>query len=194
MDKRWEAGLRNGNLCPTVMKFEDLNCFRRCPPCTALMHYPLPSEVTSAISSNAGGGWWRCARPERRWPCWQYGCCSPAPPIACSICRPAAARFAGHRHVHRDGVSGSCRLNRIRRPVDWVKMAGIIEQHDPRFDEALITVTSRVLGSAEHRGSDEILSHLLRDVERRRQPSASQQDSHPALGRQALGGASWRHF
>jgi hypothetical protein len=62
---------------------------------------------------------------------------------------------------------GIRRLRPIRGPVDWVAMAGIIEEHDPRFNQALITVTSRVLGSPEHRGSEEILAHLLRDVERR---------------------------
>lgn len=60
---------------------------------------------------------------------------------------------------------GIRRLRPLRGPVDWVTMAGMIEQHDPRFDQALITVTSRVLGLPEHRGSDEILSHLLREVE-----------------------------
>lgn len=58
------------------------------------------------------------------------------------------------------------RLLPLRGPIDWVSMAGVIEEYDPRFQQRLITVTSRVLGSPEHRGSDEILSHLLREVGR----------------------------
>src|SRR5438105_1467091 len=35
--------------------------------------------------------------------------------------------------------AGIMRLGRLRGPVDWVAMAAIIEQHDPRFEQALIT-------------------------------------------------------
>ena len=45
---------------------------------------------------------------------------------------------------------GMARLRRIRGPVNWITMAGLIEAYDPRFDQALITVTSRVLLSLIH--------------------------------------------
>ncbi len=64
-------------------------------------------------------------------------------------------------------AAGITRLQALRATVDWIAMAAVIESHDPRFDQRLITVTSRVLGLPEHRGSDEILSHLLREVEQR---------------------------
>ena len=63
--------------------------------------------------------------------------------------------------------TGVRRIRTLRGPIDWVAMAGVIEAHDPSFEQSLITVTSRVLGSPEYRGSDEILSHLQRDVELR---------------------------
>ncbi|HWE92833.1 MAG TPA: hypothetical protein VG269_02560, partial [Tepidisphaeraceae bacterium] len=56
-------------------------------------------------------------------------------------------------------------LRPLRRPVDWVETAGSIERQNPRFAQRLVTVTSRMLGSPDHRGSDEILSHLLREVD-----------------------------
>src|SRR4051812_474359 len=62
---------------------------------------------------------------------------------------------------------GFFRLRPIRGPIDWVSIASMIERRDARFEQALITVTSRVLGDPDHRGSDEILAHLLRGVEQR---------------------------
>ncbi|HZK82131.1 MAG TPA: hypothetical protein VFC46_13710, partial [Humisphaera sp.] len=56
------------------------------------------------------------------------------------------------------------RILPLRGEIDWVAMAGVIEENDPRFQQRLITVTSRVLGAADYRGSDEILSHLVREV------------------------------
>ena len=53
------------------------------------------------------------------------------------------------------------------RGVNWVRAAIRIEQYDPQFGQRLITVASRVLGAAEHRGSDDMLRELVRDVDRR---------------------------
>jgi hypothetical protein len=55
----------------------------------------------------------------------------------------------------------------MRRRVDWIHAAGRIEQSDPQFGQRLVTVASRVLGAAEHRGSDDMLRELIRDVDRR---------------------------
>lgn len=54
----------------------------------------------------------------------------------------------------------------LRRRVDWVEAAGTIERHSPQFGQRLVTVASRVLGPAEHRGSDDMLRELLREVDR----------------------------
>ncbi len=50
--------------------------------------------------------------------------------------------------------------------ADWVAAAQEIERQNPRFDQRLVTVTSRLLGRPEHRGSDEILEHLVYQVDR----------------------------
>ncbi|HZL36492.1 MAG TPA: hypothetical protein VFC78_14330 [Tepidisphaeraceae bacterium] len=66
------------------------------------------------------------------------------------------------------GIGALCFFLRPMRllfhPVDWVETAATIERQNPAFGQRLVTVTSRMLGSAAHRGSDEILSHLLREV------------------------------
>ena len=54
----------------------------------------------------------------------------------------------------------------LRREVDWVDAADRVEQRNPQFGQRLVTVTSRVLGPSEHRGSDDMLRELLRDVDR----------------------------
>src|SRR5215207_3228579 len=54
----------------------------------------------------------------------------------------------------------------LRRRIDWSATASDIEAHSPQFAERLMTVTSRVFGATEHRGSDEMLLHLLYDVDR----------------------------
>src|SRR4051794_40444359 len=54
----------------------------------------------------------------------------------------------------------------LRRHVDWAAGAADLEAHGAPFGESLMTVTSRVLGAPEHRGSDEMLVHVLRDVDR----------------------------
>lgn len=54
----------------------------------------------------------------------------------------------------------------LRRRVDWAEAADRIERHSPQFGQRLVTVASRVLGPAEHRGSDDMLRELLRDVDR----------------------------
>ena len=70
------------------------------------------------------------------------------------------------------GVTGAALV--LRRPIvaarrgraDVLDAAAEIERHDPRFAQRLVTVVSRLLGPAEHRGSDEILFRLLTDVSR----------------------------
>ncbi len=58
-------------------------------------------------------------------------------------------------------------LRRRLGPVpDWVDIAERIERLNPRFGQRLQTVTSRLLGRPEHRGSDEILEHLVYTVNR----------------------------
>lgn len=54
---------------------------------------------------------------------------------------------------------------RMRRRVDWVDVAAQIEEREPRFSQALLTVVSQLTGGRANRGSEEILSHLLQDVE-----------------------------
>ena len=39
-----------------------------------------------------------------------------------------------------------------------------VERQDARFEQRLVTVTSRLLGAADYRGSDDILIRLLREV------------------------------
>lgn len=52
-----------------------------------------------------------------------------------------------------------------RRRMDWIGTATRIERQDPQFGQSLLTVISRLLGPTAHRGSEEILSHLLHDLE-----------------------------
>ena len=66
----------------------------------------------------------------------------------------------------------------LRRRLDWVDAAAEVERHDPRFAQRLTTVTSRLFGPAEHRGSEDLLYRLLSDVDReaaaaRRRPRAA---------------------
>ena len=49
-------------------------------------------------------------------------------------------------------------------PTDLLAAAGAVEQRDSRFQQRLVTVASRSLGAADYRGSDEILSILMRQV------------------------------
>ncbi len=49
--------------------------------------------------------------------------------------------------------------------MEWVRTAPELVAHSPQFAQRLMTVTSRVLGPAEHRGSDDMLYHLIRDVD-----------------------------
>src|SRR4051812_758919 len=52
----------------------------------------------------------------------------------------------------------------LRRQADWVGVAEEIERDNPRFGQRLVTIISRLLGRPEHRGSDEILEHLVYEV------------------------------
>jgi hypothetical protein len=47
---------------------------------------------------------------------------------------------------------------------DWVVVAEEVEREDPRFGQKLITVTSQILETPDHRGSDQILSRLAEEV------------------------------
>src|SRR5690348_12221232 len=51
------------------------------------------------------------------------------------------------------------------RRVDWVSAAWEVERHNPALRQRLVTVTSRFLGAADYRGSDEILLRLSREVD-----------------------------
>jgi hypothetical protein len=52
----------------------------------------------------------------------------------------------------------------LRNELDWTEAAQRIESRTPDFGQRLVTVVSRVLGPFEHRGSDDMLRALLRDV------------------------------
>ena len=70
----------------------------------------------------------------------------------------------------------------LRRRIDWVQAAAELERRDPRFGQRLLTVTARLLGPAEHRGSDDLLYRLLSDVvveTRGRRPA-------PAIARRSI--------
>jgi hypothetical protein len=55
---------------------------------------------------------------------------------------------------------------RLARQIDWLQAAAEVERHNPQFGQRLLTVTARLLGPAEHRGSDDLLYRLLSDVDR----------------------------
>ena len=52
----------------------------------------------------------------------------------------------------------------LRRRPDLVAAAAEVERRSPVFAQRLVTVTSRLLGSADYRGSDEIVIRLVREV------------------------------
>ncbi|HEY1414099.1 MAG TPA: hypothetical protein VGF36_18280, partial [Rhodopila sp.] len=56
------------------------------------------------------------------------------------------------------------RLVALARPADLISAAAEVEREDPRFGQRLLTVTSRLLGAAAYRGSDQILIRLTREV------------------------------
>ncbi len=53
----------------------------------------------------------------------------------------------------------------LRARMDWIATAARIEHHNPQFGQGLLTVISRLMGPTAHRGSEEILSHLLHELE-----------------------------
>jgi hypothetical protein len=66
------------------------------------------------------------------------------------------------------GLAGAIVTRAIWRAsgrVDWVDIAAQIERIDPRFSQSLLTVVSQLTGDRSNRGSEEMLSHVLRDVE-----------------------------
>ena len=76
---------------------------------------------------------------------------------------------------------GLYRLRQLRAPVDWVSIAHIIESQDRVQPGKLIHPLHRAsLVRLEHRGSEEILSQLLRDVDniacRRRKAAQTHKD------------------
>lgn len=56
------------------------------------------------------------------------------------------------------------RLVTLTRPADLISAAAEVEREDPRYGQRLLTVTSRLLGAAAYRGSDQILIRLTREV------------------------------
>jgi hypothetical protein len=52
----------------------------------------------------------------------------------------------------------------IRREMSWPMVSLQIEQRNPKFGERLLTITSELLSPARHRGSPEMLDHLLQEV------------------------------
>lgn len=52
----------------------------------------------------------------------------------------------------------------LHRQIDCVAAAEAVERQDNRFEQRLVTVTSRLLGAADYRGSDDILIRLIREV------------------------------
>jgi hypothetical protein len=52
----------------------------------------------------------------------------------------------------------------IRREMSWPVVSMQIERRNPRFGERLLTITSELLSPARHRGSPEMLDHLLHEV------------------------------
>lgn len=56
------------------------------------------------------------------------------------------------------------RLIALAGNADLVSAAAEVERRNPRFGQRLLTVTSRLLGAADYRGSDEILIRLTREV------------------------------
>jgi hypothetical protein len=75
-------------------------------------------------------------------------------------------------------------LWRLREEIDWVATASQLERCDPRFDQRLVTVVSQLAGPRDIRGSDEIIAHILTDVES--QIAAGEQRSPARLWRDAL--------
>lgn len=67
------------------------------------------------------------------------------------------------------------------RQGDRVWAAAEIERQNPRFGQRLLTVTSRMLGAADYRGSDEILLRLVREVDE--QVAVDRRARRPGLGR-----------
>src|SRR5579884_2109349 len=53
----------------------------------------------------------------------------------------------------------------LRRRADWIAAAAEVERNNPQLGQRLVTVTSRLLGSPQYRGSDEILRRLAREVD-----------------------------
>jgi hypothetical protein len=56
-------------------------------------------------------------------------------------------------------------LRARRREPDLIGAAAEFERQDPRFGQRLMTVTSRMMGATDYRGSDEILMRLAREVD-----------------------------
>jgi len=50
-------------------------------------------------------------------------------------------------------------------PIDWVQVAQAIESANPHFSQRLVTVTSQLLDEPAHRGSEQIVSHLAKQLE-----------------------------
>jgi hypothetical protein len=53
----------------------------------------------------------------------------------------------------------------LRRRIDWVRVAQAIELANPQFAQRLVTVTSQLLDEPDLRGSEQIVSHLARQLD-----------------------------
>jgi hypothetical protein len=109
---------------------------------------------------------------------------------ACAIDRYAHLTFATRIGMLAGGSAIAVGIlfwpmRRWGRPIDWVAVAAAVEAHRPGFGQQLVTVTSRLLGPGEHRGSEAMLVQLLAEVERR-----IAQDRSPVIG-SAMGRLGW---
>lgn len=91
--------------------------------------------------------------------------------VWCSVDRfahlPSAARAV--LLAAGTGATGYLLVRSVRhwlKPPDWVAVAEQVEQANPRFGQKLITVTSQVLATPDHRGSDQMLGRLSEEVSR----------------------------
>ena len=56
-------------------------------------------------------------------------------------------------------------LRQMGRAIDWVEVASAIENRTDCFGQRLVTITSQLLDEPGHRGSDQILKHLVQQVD-----------------------------
>jgi hypothetical protein len=89
---------------------------------------------------------------------------------ACAIDRYAHFTIAARMGILAGGVAIAVGallwpVRRWGRSTDWISVAAAVEAHRPGFGQRLVTITSRLLGPGEHRGSEAMLVQLLAEVE-----------------------------